>query len=625
MKYTTFDDVLGKVLTEHDTTWPEFIGMLQSLPRVPQKELSPLLSLCTYGDYVKAGGESLRNSENIKDVYGIEVDYDGEIISFEDGVKTIEDAGLQSVACTTASHTAQTPRWRVFFPFAASGTLADREAALERVNGLFEARIAQESFSESQAFYIGPAGGAEYLCRVTTGQTIDQTTNLPRVPKKHRKRPTGKITLETEEDWIEDIQSGVGIHPALASLAMKGWSVEQLRHLCAQSNVRENRPKRFARLMREGGEIDKAVESAARKKADQQLAEHQKLLSDIEKIPPPPRPVQRSQLLVTAAHMVSSPRKPEYLVKPFVETNLFGDIFAQPGAGKSYVALGWAFCITANIPWLGKYPVKHGDVVYVAGEGFSGISRRIKAMADQRDVPVPENLYITQRAVAFNSDGPFQELIAQIDNLPRNPIVIFVDTVGRAAAGLNMDIGADAAQFVQKCDFLRERYGSAVITVRHSGHGNQHRAMGSIAFLGAVDFEARLERIKDGPSILTCEKMKDGEPFEPVALNFERVTWLEGGKDDPYEVESMIVTETDMPQEKAKKQKQTAGMKDRRLIEDIIRQADKELSEQEIRKGFYRIREGAQSTKFNAFRRAFNSMLEAGLLIEDEGAFLLPL
>jgi hypothetical protein len=354
MKYTTFDDVLGKSLTEHDTTWPEFVEMLRSLPRVPQKEMAPLASLCTYGDHVKTDGESRRNSENVIAVYGIEVDYDGEVISYEDGVKKLQDAGLHSVVCTTASHTAHTPRWRVFLPFAAPGTLADREAALERVNGLFEARIAQESFSVSQAFYIGPAGDAEYLCRATTGQTIDQATQLPRVPKKHRKRPTGQITPETEEDWIEDIQSGVGIHPALASLAMKGWSVERLRHLCAQSNARETRPKRYARMMREGGEIDKAVESAARKKADQKQAEHERLLKALSEIPPPPRPVERPKLLVSASHMVANPRKPEWLIKPFLETNLFGDIFAQPAAGKSYITLGWAFCIAADIPWLGK-------------------------------------------------------------------------------------------------------------------------------------------------------------------------------------------------------------------------------------------------------------------------------
>ena len=625
MRYTTFDDVRGKVLTEHETTWHAFVEMLRTLPRVPQKEMAPLASLCTYGDHVLPGGESRRNAENVLAVYGVEVDYDGEVISFDEAVRTLQAAGLRAAVCTTASHAAHASRWRAFLPFAERGTLADREAALERVNGLFGARIAQESFSVSQAFYIGPAGDAEYLCHATDGQTIEAATHLPRVPKKHRVRPEGTITPDTEEDWIDDILSGVGIHPAIASLAMKGWSVEQLRHLCAQSTARETRPKRYRRMMQEGGEIDKAVASASRKKAEQQQAKHDRLMRQLAEVPAPPRPVQRPKLLVPASHMVANPRRPEWLIKPFVETNLFGDVFGQPESGKSYVTLGWAFCIAAGIPWLGEYEVKQGDVVYVAGEGFTGISRRLRAMSDQLDVPTPANLYVSERAVAFNVDGPFKELTDEIDALPNNPVVIFVDTVARATPGLNMDTAIDAAMFVGKCDELRQRYGCAVITVRHSGHGNQHRAMGSIAFLGALDFEARVERIKDGPSVLSPEKMKDGEPFAPIALNFERVTWLEGGRDDPYEVESMHVTKTEMPAETVKKQKQSVTYKDRLIIEDIFKQSDKELSEQEIRKEFYRLRDGAESTKFNAFRRAWNMMLESGLIVEDEGAYLLPL
>lgn len=625
MRYTTFDDVRGKVLTEHETTWPAFVEMLRSLPRVPQKEMAPLASLCTYGDHVLPGGESRRNAQNVLAVYGVEVDYDGEVIPFDEGVRMLQTAGLRAVVCTTASHVAHAPRWRAFLPFDAPGTLTDREAALERVNGLFEARIAQESFSVSQAFYIGPAGNAEYLCQATDGQTIATATHLPRVPKKHRVRPEGTITPDTEEDWIEDILSGVGIHPAIASLAMKGWGVEQLRHLCAQSTARETRPKRYARMMQEGGEIDKAVASAGRKKAEQRQAEQERLMRQLAEVPPPPRPVQRAKLLVPASHMVANPRRPEWLIKPFVETNLFGDVFGQPESGKSYVTLGWAFCIATGIPWLGEYQVKQGDVVYVAGEGFTGISRRLRAMSDQLDVPTPANLYVSERAVAFNVDGPFKELTDEIDALPNNPVVIFVDTVARATPGLNMDTAIDAAVFVGKCDELRQRYGCAVITVRHSGHGNQHRAMGSIAFLGALDFEARVERLENGPSILSPEKMKDGEPFAPIALNFERVTWLEGGRDDPYEVESMHVTKTEMPAETVKKQKQSVTYKDRLIIEDIFKQSDKELSEQEIRKEFYRLRDGAESTKFNAFRRAWNMMLESGLIVEDEGAYLLPL
>jgi RecA-family ATPase len=57
-------------------------------------------------------------------------------------------------------------------------------------------------------------------------------------------------------------------------------------------------------------------------------------------------------------------------------------VFGDPGSGKTFIALNVAASVATGIAWNGQN-VKQGSGFYIAGEGFSGISRRLAAWSNE--------------------------------------------------------------------------------------------------------------------------------------------------------------------------------------------------------------------------------------------------
>jgi hypothetical protein len=69
-------------------------------------------------------------------------------------------------------------------------------------------------------------------------------------------------------------------------------------------------------------------------------------------------------------------REPEYLIDGLIESSSLVQMFGDPGAGKSFLALDVAACVATGKAFHGL-EVKQGPVIYVAGEGYNGIRRRL--------------------------------------------------------------------------------------------------------------------------------------------------------------------------------------------------------------------------------------------------------
>ena len=83
------------------------------------KATLPWLKLATFGDH-RTDANSLRHNANILTVSGIEADYDGERMSFDDACEILRRVGVAAIAYTSPSHTEDAPRWRVAAPFSSS-------------------------------------------------------------------------------------------------------------------------------------------------------------------------------------------------------------------------------------------------------------------------------------------------------------------------------------------------------------------------------------------------------------------------------------------------------------------------------------------------------------------------
>src|SRR5258708_81585 len=68
------------------------------------KDVLPLLKLASFGKKKTKDG-CYRSNENVTDITGAELDYDGEQIGFDQAVEMVEAMGLCAIVYTSPSHT----------------------------------------------------------------------------------------------------------------------------------------------------------------------------------------------------------------------------------------------------------------------------------------------------------------------------------------------------------------------------------------------------------------------------------------------------------------------------------------------------------------------------------------
>src|ERR1017187_5540409 len=138
----------------------------------------PWLKLAKFGDK-RSDNKSLRCNENVLSISGIEVDYDGEVMTFETALEYMRQARLQSLIYTSPSHTTAKPRWRVLLPTSKELPPDKRAALVARINGIFGGVLSVESFTLSQSYYYGSVvSSAEHRAEYTSGSFINLRTDL---------------------------------------------------------------------------------------------------------------------------------------------------------------------------------------------------------------------------------------------------------------------------------------------------------------------------------------------------------------------------------------------------------------------------------------------------------------
>lgn len=611
MKYTVWAGMNAADKVEYETTPEAFAAWLRDAPAYPDKLSQPLISLSTYGN-VRTDNGALRSMANLRECWGAELDYDGSDMPMVEGVRRFEAAGIRAAFVSTATE----GRWRAFVPFDRAVTPAERNEVVERCNGVLGGVLARESFTPTQSWFVGRVEGRRYDVAVVPGAAPFGRNDLPRAGWKGAEGPDGRPFVSSETLW-EEIASGQELHAAIVALAWRGVSEEDLRDAVERAAPRWTRPDAEARLRSVlAGDIPRACKSAAKRQAERDAERAARLEAMLARMTPPPPPKPRRSLLASAGEMVARNCKPDFLIDGVLEAGGLGMVFGDPGAGKSFVTLGWAFAVATGGEWNGRKP-KQGCVVYVAGEGHAGISRRLQALAihtgkDAADAP----LYFTTRAVPFADAGAIADLQQDIDALPAPPVLIVVDTLNRAASGLDLDKGRDMGMFVRACDALRDRYGAAVLVVHHSGHGDKNRAMNSIAMKGAVDFEAGVKREGDDTVRLVNTKAKDSEPFADNLLRFEEVQLPPTGPAHAPEPQgsSVVLVECEAPTPgKAKR-----PSKRTELLIEVIRNAGGTIDAKEARDVFVRSSESKPDTARRAFYETCDRAIEVGIVSRDD-------
>ena len=215
-----------------------------------------------------------------------------------------------------------------------------------------------------------------------------------------------------------------------------------------------------------------------------------------------------------------------WIVRNLVEADSFCCLYGDSGAGKSFLAIELAACIATGTPFYGL-PVKKGPVVYLAGEGRSGLARRFKAWGIARGVPLDgAPIFLSVGAMALIEAEVMAPVCNSLEKLIReigNPSLVILDTWSRVLGGDDSST-SDAAAGVCALDGLRERFGNfAALVVHHCGNSDKGRVRGWSGLRAAVDMEYRAERGADGLLRLECTKSKDTGIMDPMAFRFTSV------------------------------------------------------------------------------------------------------
>jgi hypothetical protein len=214
-----------------------------------------------------------------------------------------------------------------------------------------------------------------------------------------------------------------------------------------------------------------------------------------------------------------------------------GELVCVAGAsasGKSFLALDLCVAVAGNRDsFLAQRVQHHGSVLYMAGEGFSGLRARVKA-ADPEGHATARLRFASHvptlrdpQSVKATLDAA-RKVIAEVMH-GEVPLLLVIDTFAQATAGENEnDNGAmgEAARAAQS--FARE-LGCAVLLVHHAKKSRQAgdsflRGAGSL--LCALDAAWGIERVagNEYARIITCEKQKDRASDGAWRIEFEPVT-----------------------------------------------------------------------------------------------------
>lgn len=250
----------------------------------------------------------------------------------------------------------------------------------------------------------------------------------------------------------------------------------------------------------------------------------------------------------SVSDLCAAPTTTKWLIKNYLDAEALAELFGDSGSMKSFVAVDTGLSIAILRDWHGHEVRSNGAVFYIAGEGFSGINRRIKAWSIYHDVALQDiPFFVSDRAAQF-LDDPTQVLMAVDDLRSANgePILIIIDTLSRNFGSGDENSTQDMARFINVIDDLRNRYHCAVLIVHHSGLTATDRARGASALRAALDWEYRLQKKADGTLILTCTKCKDHEEPDPICFEPEIIT-LEGwvDPDDCEVMTSCVMVRTD--------------------------------------------------------------------------------
>lgn len=223
----------------------------------------------------------------------------------------------------------------------------------------------------------------------------------------------------------------------------------------------------------------------------------------------------RFQLLDRGAIMAQPPLR--WRVKGLFPETGIGAIYGPSASGKSFLAGDMGVRIAFGEDWFGHRTLA-APVTYIMLEGEAGLRNRIAAWEAHNGKIIPSGFRAMTQPFQLAEPDQVEELGAI---LPQGGVVI-IDTLNRAAPGLDENSSQDMGRILAGAKRLQEITGGLVLIVHHTGKDVSKGIRGHSSLLAALDGAIEVERSQAGRS-WSAAKVKDGEDGRQVAFKLHVV------------------------------------------------------------------------------------------------------
>lgn len=191
-------------------------------------------------------------------------------------------------------------------------------------------------------------------------------------------------------------------------------------------------------------------------------------------------PYELSYTLLLANELLNAP-KMRWILRGILPAEGLAAIYGPSMSGKSFLALDLANAVSqGDVRWF-DYKIYPVPVTYVCLEGESGLSKRLNALVIKTGKPISSNMkFVTQQFELMGSDV---DKLAKsiIEKNGRNGLVI-IDTLNRAALGMDENSSSDMSKAIASCERLRQLIGGLVLLIHHTGKNDDRGPRGHSSF-----------------------------------------------------------------------------------------------------------------------------------------------
>tara|TARA_R100001460_G_scaffold17161_2_gene37160 strand:+ start:1039 stop:3000 length:1962 start_codon:yes stop_codon:yes gene_type:complete len=262
----------------------------------------------------------------------------------------------------------------------------------------------------------------------------------------------------------------------------------------------------------------------------------------------------------TVKEAILNVENPKWLIEGCFEQEKLITVFGEPKSGKSFIAIAMACAVASGTEFYGC-KANRSNVIYLAGEGLSGMRKRLLAFHQSSyghklfftDEEKKANtklqdaqMFLSNRGARINEEDEYKKLEDEINLIKEQSgdigLIIF-DTFQRSFSG-DENSAQEVNKFVKAADQLIHEYQCAVLLVHHTGRGNLNRARGSSVLDASIDGEFKVKR-KDDEGIMYVNfeqtKNKDGMGMTKKRFKFHEENLIGAG----LEMTSGLLIEVD--------------------------------------------------------------------------------